>query len=151
MNLTDDQKKYLVPASIGAVVFVLCDELLFKTKGKRGSSKPNQKTLLAAGASTLAGYFLYDKAEPATKADLDKYALPAGGAAVAFAAVNRFAGPAVLKGKDPRPYALGAAAVAAFFTNKELAPTSPVIGLLPVFEPSFEPPFEPPFVSEFEG
>src|SRR5882672_6865315 len=95
MNLTDEQKKYLVPASIGTVVFVLCDELLFKSKGgskgKKGPGKPDQKTLLAAGASVVASYFLYDKAEPATKADLDKYALPAGGASVMFAAVNRFA------------------------------------------------------------
>ena len=147
--LTADQKKYLVPASIGACVFVLCDELVFKSKGKRGPGKPSQKTLLAAGASAIAGYFLYDKAEPATKADLEKYALPAGGASVAFATVNRFAPIA----GDRRKYALGAAAVTAFFANKELSPSSPTVGRLPerTFEPPFPPPFGPTFDPEFEG
>lgn len=149
MTLTADQKKYLVPASIGAAVFVLCDELLFRAKGKKSSGKPSQKTLLAAGAASLAGYFLYDKAEPATKADLDKYALPAGGASAAFIAVNRFAPIA----GDRRKYALGAAAVGAFLTNKELSPASTTVGMLPErsMEPPFPPPFGPPYDPQFEG
>lgn len=149
MNLTAEQKKYLVPASIGAAVFVLCDELVFKSKGKKGPGKPNQKTLLAAGASAVAGYFFYDKADAATKADLDKYALPAGGASVAFATINRFA---PIKG-DRRGYALGAAALGAFLVNKETNPSTPTVGRLPqrTFEPPFPPPFGPTFDPEFEG
>ena len=158
MNLTAEQKKYLVPASIGAAVFVLCDELLFKSKGgsraKKGSGMPDQKTLIAAGASAVAGYFLYDKAEPATKTDLDKYALPAGAASVAYAAVNRGAAtlfPRQSLGGDSRKYALGAAALGAFLTNKQLTPSSPTVGMLPIFEPPFPPAFGPNFEPEFEG
>lgn len=145
MNLTDEQKKYLVPASIAATVFVLCDELVFKAKGKR-PGKPSQKTLLAAGASAVASYFFYDKTDAATKATLTEYALPAGGASVAFAAVNRFA---PITG-NRRPYALGAAAVGAWLTNKETSST-PIVGLLPVYEPPFDPVFEPPFPPQYEG
>jgi hypothetical protein len=154
MNLTDEQKKYLVPASIGAAVFVLCDELLFKSSQGGRPGKPNQKTLLASGAGTLAGYFLYDKADAATKADYDKYALPTGGAATAYVAVNRFA-PLLGKGKQAATQqkyaALGAAAVAAWFVNKP--PSTPTVGMLPqrTFEPPYPPPFGPTFEPEFEG
>lgn len=156
MNLTPEQKKYLVPASIGAAVFVLCDELVFKSKGKKGPGKPNQKTLLAAGASAVAGYFLYDKAEPATKADLDKYALPAGAASVAFTAVNRGAAtffPRQALAGDRGYYALGAAGLGAFLMNQQLAPSTPTVGMLPqrTFEPPFPPAFGPTFEPEFEG
>lgn len=157
MNLTAEQKKYLVPASIGAAVFVLFDELVFRTKAKKGGpGKPDSKTLLAAGASTLAGYFLYDKAEPATKADLDKYALPAGAAAVSFAAVNRIAPkafPRSLVAGDRTKYALAAAGLGAYLTNKQTNPSTPTVGRLPqrTFEPPFLPPFGPLFDPEFEG
>lgn len=156
MNLTDAQKKYLVPASIGAAVFVLCDELLFKSSAGGRPGKPNQKTLLAAGASTLAGYYLYDKADAATKADYDKYALPAGGASAAYVAVNRFA-PLMGSGStkqavtQQRYAALGAAAVAAWLVNKP--PSTPTIGMLAerTMKAPYPPPFGPTFEPEFEG
>ena len=148
MNLTDDQKKYLVPASIGAAVFVLCDEIFFKEGRSKKPGTPNRTTLIAAGASAVAGYFLYDKATPAAKADYDKYALPAGGASVAYAAVKRFAPIA----GDRTKYALGAAAVAGYFAHNPPAfLTRDTVGMLPIFEPPFPPAFGPNFEPEFEG
>src|SRR4029077_17437531 len=157
--LTADQKKYLVPAAIGTALFVLCDEVLWLgakgVKGNRYSGAAGKsackKSLLGGAAGAVAGDFFYDKAEPATKADIEKYALPPGPAAATFIAVNRFVMPKVKPGKDARPYALGAAAVGAYFTNKELSPSSPIVGLLPNFEPTFEPPFPPAFGPEFNG
>ena len=162
--LTADQKKYLVPAAIGTVVFVLCDEII--CRGKKGKtyhagvnrqinsaqrSKATRQSLISGAVGTVAGYFLYDKAKPETKADLDKYALPAGAAAASYVAVNRLVMPKVKPGTDPRPYALGAAAVGAFLANKQLSPSTPTVGMLPIFEPPFEPPFPPAFGPEFNG
>ena len=163
--LTADQKKYLVPAAIGTVVFVLCDEIV--CRGKKAKtyhagvnrqinslqrSKTTRRALISGAVGTVAGYFLYDQAEPATKADIEKYSLPAGAAAASFIAVNRFVMPKVKPGKDARPYALGAAAVGAYFANKELGTsTKPIVGMLPVFEPINDSVFEPPFPPEFEG
>ncbi len=153
MNLTPDQKKSLVSASVSTVAFVLCDEVLFRSKSKaKGGKTVNRNTWLYSVASGAAAFFLYDKASPEMKQNLDQYAPPAGAAAASFIAVNRFVMPKVKPGKDARPYALGAAAIGAYFANKELhAPSTPTVGRLPVFEPINEPIFEPPFPPEFEG
>ena len=154
MNLTPEQKTYLVPASIGAAVFVVCDELLFPSKGAgKKPGKPNRKSLIGAVAGAALGSYLYEKSTEPEKADIEKYALPVGGGAVAFAAVNRFSAPLwPAKNVDRRPYALGAAAVAAWLTAKPES-TSPTVGRLQqrTFEPPFPPPFGPEFPPEFEG
>lgn len=153
MNLTPEQKKYLVPASLAAAVFVVCDELVFKGKATKGKKGVDNKSLLAAAATAVSVYVTYDKATAATKAQLDEVAIPTGAAAVSFAAINRFAAPLFPSAKtDRRPFALGAAAVGAFLAHKATDPT-PTVGMLPerTFEPPFPPPFGPNFPPEFEG
>lgn len=148
MNFTDAQKQYLVPASTGAAAFVIADEIFLK-----GSRKKMPKQALYVGAATAAlSAFLYGRLSPEDRAKVDSFSLPMGAAASTFIAVNRFAMPKIKPGIDARPYAAGAAALAAWFVNKDTSPST-TVGRLPMrtFEPPYPPPFGPVFDPEFEG
>lgn len=148
MNLTDAQKQYLVPASTGAAAFVLADEIFLKGARKK---MPKQALYVGAAAAALSA-FLYGRLSAEDRAKVDSFSIPMGAAAGTFIAVNRFAMPKLKPGVDARPYAAGAAALAAWYVNKDVSP-SPVVGRLAerTFKPPFPPPFGPPFPPEFEG
>lgn len=117
MTLTDEQKKLLVPASVGAATFALAREFLFKGK------KSTTNSALAAAAAAVGSYFAYDKADATTKAKVDPYLIPAGAAAGAL-----LVGDIVTeKQRWPRYYALGAAAGAGVLAYKELTPSAATV------------------------
>jgi hypothetical protein len=155
MNLTDEQKRYAVPASAGAITYALSKEFIWRWEGNPTRVKGTPKTVsgqfVAAVVAAAGAHLFWEKADADAREALSNALLPLGAAGLTKIALDRLPWN---KGDNPRNrnliLAAGAGLAVQYLAPKASAPT---VGMLPgrTFEPPFPPPFGPNFPPEFEG